>query len=272
MPSSLLISPFAFVDSADVIAYVTKGITPSDPQADAIVRGINWGAATMENITGRRLRARNYTFPRSRTVTASGSTLTGDMSGVRVGDPVVATGFTFPAYTLVTAVASGSCAVTATGLTGAGTATFGSQPLIMDGDGLRSAILDEKPLQALWAVWCTYGLNILNPVDISNASIEPEISKVTLRNDFFYSGVANVQIEARLGYDQPSGSSLGNPGDWDALSACNLRLAQVYWQEWMTPTGRFESSSAGGASAAAAKQILPPDLMASIMAYARRGA
>jgi len=112
----------------------------------------------------------------------------------------------------------------------------------------------------------------LQSIDLTNAAIEYDVAKVTLWQDVWYHGAANILIECRLGYDQPTGTAFGDAEEWDALAMLNMRLAQVAWQDFTTPLGRAETGSTAGASLTMLKQALPPSLVAGIMAFARRGA
>src|SRR5690349_12077705 len=122
MPSSIALSPYAFIGEADAIAYFFKGVTPNANQLDLLHDAINWATARMESRTGtgRKLKARTYAARKSFscTVSTGNATLTAATAGftsgadpVRVGDPVVgaSSGIIAP-YTSILSVGSDTVA------------------------------------------------------------------------------------------------------------------------------------------------------------------
>ena len=288
MPSSIPIIPGAFITEAEAEAYILHGNEPSAAQEDAIVDGINWATGYMKRATGRDLKARTHSMRRTASVTADaatsrllavGAAAAAAMQLVRVGDPVVVSGFTFPVHAFVT-VAWDGAGVTVAGATAVtsgtgGTASFGDGGVIMDGSTMnspRTLDLPECPLKALHAAWWADGRGGYTTIDITGALIEESIARVTLINDYWRNGIANLLIECRIGYEEPSGSTFGDPEDYALLKTISKRLTQIAWQEFLVPTGRNREASVGNATASKLNDAVPADVKAMLRQFARIGA
>lgn len=287
MSSSIAVNPNAFITEAEAESYVMGGLTPSSSQSDVIVTAINSTVGLLKNMTGRILKARTFSLQRSASValTANGASATLAPSGsgalatlqaVHVGDDVVSTIGSFPAYARVTAAWNGSavtigCPSASSFTNGSGDATFGCGALIFDGPGSRSLGVDEWPLKSVYAAYNQDVLGNLTALNLGSALIEYAIGKITLFNDTFYTGQSNIAIECRVGYEAPSGTTLGDPDEWERLKTISLRLVQLYWQEYQVPSGRNTDVSGGPAHATLSQKNLPADLLADIMQFARIG-
>jgi len=278
MPSALLGS--SFVDEARLRSHLFRTGGAEDDIDDRLVWACNRSIAWMETRTTRRLKARNYRT--QVTTTTSGSTAAQSASidvastaSLKVGDDVLCAGL--DVGTQVESITDGNTFVPsrrtlATIATGS-TLTCGSGPLFLDvedGDESDTMYVPESPLLAV----NLYGLYWVGPdgvrtaVSLTYARYDESVGSLRLL-DMGRFGAGRYEFECRAGYEQPSATALGHPTDWEALTAIQLRVAEVYFTDDAQMRGRASTLTVGPMSLTGS-DAMPADVEHALRPYWRR--
>ena len=277
--------PEAFITEADGQAYCNSGTVSDQRTADAIMRGINWGASMMEWYTGRRLKDRAYSLVQTVNADSRNGTLipldaaaTSVLSAVMVGTPAYSANLT--GYYNVSRAWNGTNVGLSATVTGSATdkVTLGAGRLLMDAHARYRIQLIEWPVTQAASAWAVALDGTLTAIDLTNAIIDYDEGEITLA-----SGLAalywfthdedrplwKIQMEARCGYVQPAAGVLGHRKSYELLAQVNRDLALLYWQRFQTPSWAMASAGAGGTSGTFNKDGIPPGIMAQLAPFMR---
>jgi len=240
-------------------------------EQDRIVDAVNWATGRMEAFTRRRLRLRTYrdTTVISCTATAGDATVAGTgFTALYVGDDAVGVGLQ-PGSRVDSIMSATALELNAAPLANvSGTITFGSSPLVVDGDGTSVIWVPEGPVTSL------HGINYLDEdgnataLDITGARIERETGKVYLTHDGAPKGTLNIEVSCTAGYDQPTATALGSP-EWHDLEHWCLRLATIHYQDSIQKRGRIVSETLMQTSSTLPDFKMPADIAEGLARYAR---
>lgn len=204
---------------------------------DMTVLALNGATARIERITGRRLRARTYRTAAtiaSVTTTANSRTATGaGFNALKVDDDAV--GANLSEGTRIASIESDTSLTLTRGAatSGAASVTFGSDPLVISGDGTAWLQIPQFPVIELYSVKSIDLSGVKTAIDLATARLVKSTGRVFLPNASFPSGEENIEVECRAGY-RP-GSEIDEFNDLE--QAC-LRLCQVMWQDYRKSVGR----------------------------------
>lgn len=300
MPATLSqypLSASAFITEADAQAVCMSGTVSTQREADAIVRGVNWGASMMNTYTGRNLKDRAYTATKAAiTVNSTGGTLvpgnaaaTAVLQSALVGEPVVSAHL--PAHTVITRAWNGTnVAISTTGL-GAldGDATdsviVGSTRMLIAGPDRVRIAFTEFPVNEVASVNLVYDDGSSDTVDWSgNAILDRDNGILMLGADAFSQITGSfgrwldgdvhqprIEVECRAGYVVPSATDAGHPFEVEQLAQVNRDLCVLAWQRFQTPGWAMQSAGSGPLNASFDKLGLPAGITKQLEPFMRMG-
>lgn len=254
----------------DILGRLTRGSEDGSP--DLIVHALNAATACMEKMTNRRLRSRTYreTTAISCTSTVDSETVTGaGFLNLKNADDAV--GANLDAGSRIDTIASdGSLTLTKKArASGAATVTFGSVPIVVDGDGTSVIRIPEYPVSEVYSVTSVDTLGVETAHDLTNARLERTTGKLILATEATVKGLLNVRIECKAGYVQPSASQIGDWEDWNDLEKICLRLTQIMFQDYAQQVGRFGDKTIVQFTQHLVSFELPADLIEALGKYRR---
>lgn len=245
----------------------------SADEQDRVVDAVNWATGRMEAFTRRRLRLRTYrdTNAIACTWTAGDETIAGTTftTTIYAGDDVVGVGLA-PGSRVDSITSAVALELNAKPLAnGAGvTLTFGSAPLVVNGDGTSVLYVPECPLVALHSINYMDEDGAGTALDITGARIERETGKVVLTHDTVPAGTLNIEVNCTAGYDQPTATALG-ASEWYDLEHWCLRLATIHFQDSKDKRGRIVSETLLQTSRTLPDFQMPADVAEGLQRYVR---
>lgn len=291
------VSASAFITEADAQSVCMAGTVTAQRDADAIVRGINWGASMIAAITGRNLKDKAYTIvksainadSRSGTLKPNDSAATAVLSAAMVGEPLVSAHL--PNHTVITRAWNGtSVGISTTGLgtlvgSVADSVIIGSSRMLLASPDKSSLSLTEWPLSQVSGIFLLYDDGSRDSVDFAAGSIlDYDNGIITLGPDAFspVSGSfgrwidgddyqPRVEVECRCGYVAPSVAEVGHPAEYELLAQVNRDLCVMAWQRFQTPGWGMQSVGAGSLSATFDKSGVPSSIRAQLEPFMRMG-
>ena len=226
--------------------------TDATPDREQIVSALNAAASWMEGHTRRRLVSRTWRDPvviEGVDATANEALITGmpATDPVELGDPVF--GSLLAAGSQVRGIGPTFVSLNTAAIeTGTFTVTFGSAPLVLDGNGKRAIYLPERPVDEVFAARAIASDGTETDIDVTGCRLDQETGLLMLTSgDFFPRGDANIEVECRAGYQAPSSTAAGHP-EWPQLQWVCHRLAQCFFQDWKNALGRVADKSLGNAT------------------------
>jgi len=271
----------SFIDEQRLREHLNRHLGGAESDIEArLTRACNRAIGWMEARTTRKLRARNYRT--QVTTTTSGSTAADAVSisvastaALRAGDDVLGAGL--DVGTTVLSITSGTAFVpskkTVAIIADATTLTFGSAPLHLDVEEDNDGVLyaPESPLLAanLFALYFVGNDNVRTSLPLTYVRYEESSGMVRLLNGLGAFSDGRYEFECRAGYEQPSATALGHPSDWEALSAVQLRCAEVYFMDDQQMRGRASTVTVGAMSYTGSEKM-PADIEAGLLPYWRR--
>lgn len=272
----------SFIDEARLRTHLGRDLGAEDDIERRLTWACNRAIAWMETRTRRRLKARNYRTPV--TTTTNGSTAAAAASitvvstaDLEVGDDVLAAGL--EPGTQVESITSGTAFVptreVVSVIASGSTLTFGSAPLQVDVPDATSVLYaPEWPLLAanLYGLYWLDASGNRTALTLTGKRVDEASGRIYLTHDQAPAGTLNLQIECRAGYEQPSATALGHPQDWEALSAIQLRVAEVLFMDDSHLRGRMTSVAVGNVSLNAPDQKMPADIEDALRPYWRLSA
>jgi hypothetical protein len=247
-----------------------RAIEPDEQ--DRIVDAVNWASGEMERYTARKLRLRTYrdTNAIACTWTEGSKTIAGTTftTTLYVGDGVVGTGLA-PGSRVDSIAGATSLTLSAPTLSGSsGTLTFGSAPLVVNGDGTSTLWVPEYPLTSLHSVYYLDVDGNGTALDITGARIEKATGKVYLTQDTVPAGTMNIEVNCTAGYEAPTATTSGS-AEWYDLEHWCLRLATVQFQDSIQKRGRIVSETLLQSSSTLPDFKMPADIAGGLAPYRR---
>jgi hypothetical protein len=271
------LSPFAPTTYPDLVAYLKREKAMEDADPDRIVRAGNRAVSWMEMRTARALVARTWREPVTiacgLTVDLPTATGTGFTASVKAYDEVVGDVALALGSRVLSVESNTSLTLTEKAVATDATVslTFGSEPLVVSGDGSEEIYVPEFPVHEVYGAWAREADGTLVALDISGARLDKSSGRYVLTNDFFPSGTLNIVIECLAGYRAPSVTSRG---DWSAymeLQGICHRAAQVFFKDEKDSPGRLVSQTVAQMGGSLPNFRMPEDIDSAIEAFARRG-
>ena len=275
---ALDLTPNALVTVARLKAHLTRTSLGETDITDRCVSAINAAVSWMEVRTRRALAARNWRTEFSVTcnVNATSTTFTPGSLGVKRGDDIIDmdTGFVPPGCRVLSVDSDTNDFVTSLATTNtiqltSWPFTFGSEPIVCDGDSTRLLDSPEWPLVELFAAYVVDSNGTRTALNITDARIHRASGRIELPNDVFPAGEMNIELECRAGYEQPSTTRRGDWTDWSALERICLRAAEVFFTDDLNARGRMSDINVGGMSARVQEFAMPDDIESAIQRYVR---
>lgn len=266
-----VLSPYALVTNRTK-ALALLGRAAGDAEEDRAIDAWNWVTGAMERETGRRLCVRSYRNPATISCgsTLSSTTLTGSgFTALKVWDDVVGTRIA-PGTRIASIESATSLTLSLAALTtGTVSATFGSAPLTISGDGTGDVWVPEYPLNAVYSVSSVDDNAVRTALSLTGARIlSAETGQYHLTQAVMPSGAQNIEVECQAGYRPPTSADLGHP-EWDDLERLATRLAIIAFQDQSRLIGRVVSEQLTGVGMTMPGFDIPADIRAGLRRYAR---
>lgn len=269
----------SFIDEQRLRDHLGRSAGGEDDLDQRLVRACNRSVAWMEKRAARRLRARNYrtavtALTSGTTASGSASVVVASASGLRAGDDVRASGIAVG--TQIDSISGTTLALTretTASIASGSTLTIGSKPLVWMNDeaGEPDLYCPEYPLDEdnLWALYWVDEDGVRWASDLTAMQIDEPTGRVSLKRELGGLKSGRYEFECRAGYEQPSETALGHPEDWEALSAIQLRVAEVLFLDDSHLRGRSSTIGIGNVSLSAADMQMPADIEAALLPYRR---
>ena len=271
----------SFIDEARLREHLNRNLGGAEGDIEArLTRACNRAIGWMEARTTRKLRARNYRT--QVTTTTSGSTAEGAVTinvastaALEVGDDMLGAGL--DVGTRIQSISSATALVpskkTVATIADGSTLTFGSGPLALDVEDNDEGVLyvPESPMLAanLYAMYFVGDDNVRQAISLSYLRFEESTGMIRLLGNMGRFSDGRYEFECRAGYEQPSATALGHPAEWEALSAIQLRVAEVYFTDDLQMRGRANTVTVGGMSLSGSEKM-PADIEEALLPFWRR--
>lgn len=267
----------SFATVSDLREHLKRRNSAETDFEDRAVAALNAAADTLRTATGRTLRSVTYraavsigSLTATISVDAGTSTLTGDQGVFSGGlvlpdDEVVSDTIDYEArvlsasddYVVISPAHADDLTV--------GTYTFGSEPMVLSGDGTDEILTDEWPVTAVHsAAWWNGGEWV--DMDLTGARFGG--ASIRLGRGVWPDGERNVRVELTAGYREPRSGVRGNPVAWRELKRLTLRLAELHFIDDASLRGRTKSL-AGPGGGVAFESVFPNDVTQLLWHYTR---
>lgn len=241
MSDLIILTPNVLVGGTDPVAraraYVGRELGSEDGIEQPIVAALNGATGKIERRVNRGMRVRTYrnqvTISCDTTVDDQTLTAASGLLALKVDDD--ASGSSLALGSRIASITSDAALeLTRKATSGdAMTVTFGSAPIILDGDATDYIYIPERPVVEVYsAKWVAFD-GTKTALDTTGARLDKHTGRYKLNADIFPRGKQNIEIECKAGV---------TPGvDWDLwnhLEAVCLRLVQVMFQDYIKQVGR----------------------------------
>jgi len=277
------LSPNALTSEARALAYLKRG-SGLEPDAIPLVSMfVNAVTGRFQAYTGRRvLRARTFRNPVTINCTATEGlkALTGaGFAALKAEDDAAGAGLQLGSrIEKITSDVSLDLDKAVTAALVATPVAFGSEPMMLSGDGTDTLRIPESPLSAVYSATSLDREGAETALDMTAHRLvretTPGESKLVLMSgDLFPKGVQNIEVEVLVGIRPPSAArgEMGDWDEWDSIELLCLRGVQVAFQDFMNAVGRTGTLEMASATQHIASFKLPDDLREGLAPYRRIG-
>lgn len=241
-----ILTPNVLVGGADPVGrargYINRNEGSEEGVDEWVVVALNGAVGKMEQKVGRKLRARTYRNPVtiSCTATTDDQTLTAaaGLSALKTLDDSMGT--LLAGGSRIDSITSDVALELSRKATGAGAVSvvFGSEPLLLDGDGSSTIFIPERPVVEVYSASWIDTDGTREALDLTGARLDKHTGRYRLPNDSFPDGDLNIEIECKAGILPPSITARSDHEEWNHVEQLCLRLCQVMFQDFMQQAGR----------------------------------